>query len=55
MNPLYPDKEKQRALLLKSSGVGIEDMITMDKLTEDVLLDNLHKRFSGDIIYVCIN
>lgn len=53
MNPLYPDREAQRNLLMRSTKTGVEDMITMDNLSEDVLLDNLHKRFTSDIIYVC--
>lgn len=33
--------------------VGVADMITMDHLTEEMLLSNLDKRFKKDIIYVC--
>ena len=29
------------------------DMITMDHLSEDLLLSNLELRFQKDIIYVC--
>jgi myosin heavy subunit len=34
-------------------GVGVADMITMDHLTEEVLLSNLELRFKKNIIYVC--
>lgn len=34
--------------------VGVADMISMDHLTEELLLANLEKRFKKDIIYVCV-
>lgn len=33
--------------------VGVADMITLDRLSEESLLENLHLRFSEEVIYVC--
>lgn len=37
----------------KMGDVGYDDMITMDHLTDELLLANLQKRFKQDVIYVC--
>ncbi len=31
---------------------GVDDMITLDNLSEDVMLRNLHARYNKNIIYV---
>ncbi len=52
MNPLF--KHTKRGIdFLQSNSIGVADMITLDILSEDRLLENLHMRFSEEIIYVC--
>jgi myosin heavy subunit len=31
---------------------GVEDMITLNNLSEDLLLDNIRRRYNHDLIYV---
>jgi myosin heavy subunit len=32
---------------------GVEDMITLDNLTEETMLRNLQIRYNNNLIYVC--
>ena len=52
MNPLYKTTKKPSDFI-SSHAKGVADMITLNNLTEESLLDNIHTRFSEEIIYVC--
>jgi hypothetical protein len=52
MNPLFKTTRKT-ADFVSSHAKGVSDMITLNNLTEQSLLENLHMRFSEEIIYVC--
>jgi myosin heavy subunit len=54
MNPLFKPTKRAGGDFISRHAVGVADMITLNQLTEDNLLDNLHMRFSEDIIYVSL-
>lgn len=51
MNPLFKTTKKA-ADFISNNNKGVSDMITLNNLSEASLLENLHGRFSEEIIYV---
>lgn len=52
MNPLFKSTRKTGGDFITRQAVGVADMITLNNLTEESLLENLHMRFSEEVIYV---
>ncbi len=46
------DEEDSLSFRRDTRSVGVENMISMDDLTETTLLNNIHVRYNNDMIYV---